>query len=66
MRPIIGVIPAGLSFPVLSTGHSAATWPSPCHDPLLIRGQRLAQEGGPDVAGTGGRASGHLRGRQVM
>ena len=66
MQPIIEVIPAGLSFPVLSTGHSAATWPSPCHDPLLIRGQRPAQEGGPGVAGTGGWASGHLRGRQVM
>lgn len=47
MRPIIGVTPAGLSFPVLSTGHSAATWPSLCHDPLLMRGQCPAQERGP-------------------
>lgn len=52
MRPIIGVTLAGLSFPVLSTGHSATSWPRLCHDTLLMRGQRPAQEGGPDVADT--------------
>ena len=44
MRPIIEVIPAGLSFPVLSTGHSAATWPSP---PLADKGPASGTGGGP-------------------
>lgn len=64
MRPIVGMTPAGLSFPVLSTGYSAATWPSLCHAPLADEGPASStgwgQVPGGQDSGASQRLAGHV------